>query len=687
MTTSNTPMIVSKISQEGLVTFHRQCYQMLNQQWNIREQMRFVDLAYIREQDWTKDNQRAKISNRYGDVTRYQDVTVPVVLPQVESAVTYQTATFLQGNPIFGVVATPDFEDEATQMEAILADNSTRGGWQREFILFFRDGFKYNLHALEVDWKREVTPVLETDLSFSSKIGKPKEVIWEGNTIKRMDMYNTFFDARVAPTEIHKKGEFAGYTEIMSRIQLKDFINKLPDKMVDNIRLAFESGFGAEAGGVGSGGIESYYLPDINPTALMQKNPRASMDWNAWAGLSNMGNKGSQILYKNIYEVTTLYGRILPSEFSLRVPAANTPQVWKLIVVNHQILIYAERQTNAHGFIPIIFGQPLEDGLQYQTKSLAMNVEPIQHLSSSLMAASVAARRRAISDRGLYDPSRVTEANINADNPSAKIPIRPAAYGKPLNEAYFPIPFRDDQSQYIMQELQQLQQFGNIISGRNQAQQGQFVKGNKTLHEYEDIMSHANGRDQMTAMMIETQIMTPVKLMLKLNILQYQGGTSLYSPGKNKVVNIDPVALRKAVINFKVSDGLLPSDKLINADSFQNALTAIANNPQIGAAYNIGPMFSYLMKTQGAEITEFEKSPQQQAYEAAVQQWQQTVEMMVKQNPQITQQQFPPQPIPANYGYIPGAPTNKQGSPPQSQTPQITPPQPQQSSQQSPQGT
>ena len=70
------------------------CSQMLNQQWNIREQMRFVDLAYIREQDWTKDNQRAKISNRYGDVTRYQDVTVPVVLPQVESAVTYQTATF-----------------------------------------------------------------------------------------------------------------------------------------------------------------------------------------------------------------------------------------------------------------------------------------------------------------------------------------------------------------------------------------------------------------------------------------------------------------------------------------------------------------------------------------------------------------------------------------------------------------
>jgi hypothetical protein len=302
--------------------------------------------------------------------------------------------------------------------------------------------------------------------------------------------------------------------------------------------------------------------------------------------------------------------------------------------------------------------------MQYQTKSLAKNVQPVQELSTALMAASVSARRRAISDRGLYDPSRVTEANINSDNPSAKIPVRPAAYGKPLNEAYYPIPFRDDQSPLIMQELAQLQQFGNIISGRNQAQQGQFVKGNKTLHEFESIMSHANGRDQNIAILIEAQVMTPIKEIIKLNNLQYQGGTSLVSADKKKVVTIDPVALRKAVLNFKISDGLLPSDKLIGAEAFQAATQAIMGSPQIGSAYNIGPMFSYLMKTQGAHIDEFEKSQQQQAFEQAVQQWQQTVVELMKQNPNITPQQFPPQPVPQSYGYVPGAPKSQQGQPP-----------------------
>ena len=661
--TANTPMIVPRLAQEGLLQFHRQCYQMLNQQWNIREQMRVLDLAYIRENDYTVEHQRAKLSNKYGDPTKYQNITVPVVMPQVEGAVTYQSSVFLQGNPIFGVVASPEFEDEAIQMESVISDQALRGGWARELMMAFRDGFKYNLFAIELDWSREVTAALETDLSFSASQARPKEIIWEGNTLKRLDLYNTFFDSRVAPTEIHKKGEFAGYTKLMSRIELKEFINRLPDKMVDNIKAAFESGMGSAPGGAGIGGIESFYMPIINPDALLNKNIRATTDWAAWAGIS-VGTNGAKISYKNLYEVTILYGKIIPSDFNLRVPSSNTPQVWKLIFVNHQVLIYAERQTNAHGYLPIIFGQPLEDGLQLQTKSLARNVLPIQEVSTALLTASMAARRRAISDRGLYDPSRVTEANINSDNPSAKIPVRPAAYGKPLNEAYYSIPFKDDQSPVIMQELQQLQQFGNIISGRNQAQQGQFVKGNKTLHEFESVMSHANGRDQNTAILLEAQFFTPAKEIIKLNILQYQGGTALFNPTKNKVITVDPVALRKAVLNFKISDGLLPTDKLINADAFQVALQVIGSSPQIQAGYNIGPMFSYMMKTQGAHITEFEKTPQQQAYEQAVQQWQQLVMEIMKQNSTVTTKQLPPQPLPQNYGYVPGAPANQQGQPP-----------------------
>jgi hypothetical protein len=511
---------------------------------------------------------------------------------------------------------------------------------------------------VEVNWGREVTQAVETDLSFTAGTeGKPKEVIWEGNCVKRWDLYNTFFDTRYKPTDLYKNGEFVGTTELMSRIHLKKFINELPDKMISNVKDAFESGMGTQ-GGSGTGGIESYYIPQINPDALMQIDPKRTTDWMSWAGM--LDRPPGQIEYRNLYEVTTLYARIIPSDFALRVPSANTPQVWKFIIVNHQVLIYAERQTNAHGYLPVLFGQANEDGLGFQTKSLADNAKPFQDISTALVNSAMAARRRAISDRTLYDPSRVSEAHINSDNPSAKIPVRPAAYGKPVSEAVYAFPFRDDQSAVAFQELPQMMQMANSVNGQNNAKQGQFVKGNKTQHEYADVMNNANGRDQMTSMLLESQVFTPLKEILKLNVMQYQAGVSIYSPSAESSVKIDPVALRKSQAVFKVTDGLTPTDKQISGDDLTVALQTIGSSPAIGAAYNIGPLFSYLMKTRNANLTAFEKSPQQVSYEQAVGQWSQTAQEVAKVGGTFST----PQPVPAQYGYTPGAPTAQQGTTP-----------------------
>lgn len=660
MATQSESILISKKSQGAVIEFYRQSYQLVNQQWNLRDQLRQIDLAYNREVDWTKRNQTAKLSNRLGDADKLQNIVVPVVLPAVESFTTYQSSVFLTGTPLFGVVSDPSNEDQALQLETILDDQAIRGGWVRELMMHFRDGAKYNIGALEVPWVREVTQSLENDITFDNgKQGKPKEVIWEGNALYNMDMYNTFWDSRVAPAHVHLRGEFAGYSRIHSRISLKQLIASLPAVIIDNVIPAFESagpGFGV---GVETGGIEAFYIPQVNPDAIINKNMYSSTNWLQWAGIVNSTNQ--KIEYKNIYQVTTLYARILPSDFGLRSPGQNTPQIWKFLIVNGQVVIYAERQTNAHQYLPMLFSQPLEDGLTYQTKSLATNVRPFQEVSTALMNSVLAARRRAISDRGLYDPSRVTEANINSQNPSAKIPIKPAAYGKPLSDAYFPIPFRDDQSPLMMQQIQGLQGLANYVTGQNQARQGQFVKGNKTLHEFDTVMNNANGRDQMTAMLYEAQLFTPLKLILKTNVLQYQGGIALFNRSKQQIVKIDPVALRNSTLNFKVSDGLTPIDKLINADAFQVGMQVLGSSPQIGAGYNITQVFSYLMKTQGADLAAFEKSPPQIAYEQAVQSWQQLVLQLAKAG--STPQQYPAQPKPQDYGFDPNAQLQQKPAP------------------------
>lgn len=663
MVAPTTPMYVPQKAQEGILAFHKSCHQLQLQNWNIRENLRAIDLAYMREQDWTAENRKAILANRYGDSNKLQNITVPVVLPQVEAAVAAQAAMFLTGLPIFQSVANPQFEDEAMQLNAIIEDQSVRGAWVRELQMFFRDGFKYNLSAIEVPWDTVVTAAVETDLTYSKTEGRPKSIVWEGNVLNRIDPYNLIMDTRCEPTLIPRDGEFAGYTRLVSRTVLKAYINKLPSKIIENVTRAFESGIG----GPGNTSPETYYQPMLNPLALLNRNIRASTDWMAWASLAN---PSPAIQYKNLYELTVLYGRIIPSDFGLKVPAANTPQVWKFIFVNNQVLIYAERQTNAHELIPILFGVPYEDGLKYQTKSLASNAIPFQQAASTLMNQSFAASRKAIFDRMVYDPSRIREGDINNPNPASKIPVKPAAYGKPVRDAYEAVPFRDDQSAVVFEKMQQLAAMTDEVTGRNRAQRGMFTKGNRTQAEYDSVMQNAGGRDMLVSMGYEAQVFTPMKEIMKINILQYQGGTTLYSGAEQTPVQIDPVALRKAVLNFKMADGLNPVGKEIDSDTLQVALQTMGSNRDIGNGYNITPAFSYLMKTQGTDLKPFEKTQQQLAYEGAMNSWNQAaaqvaelakaasmkIEGVTMENLQaMIEKLLPPQPTPQQFQYTPGS--------------------------------
>lgn len=646
-----TSIDLSTKSQEGVIAFYKQCERLGQSNWNLRNRLRSIDLAYQRELDRTQENADAIAANKAGDPTKFRNVTLPLIAPQVEAATNYQVSVFLTGSPIFGVVAPPEQQDIAMQYQAIFAENSSRGAWPMHLQMLFRDAFKYNLGLAEATWGREYLSIPETDISYlAGKEGKPKELLWQGNVLKRWDLYNSFFDTRVHPIDLCKYGEFAGTTVPMSRMALKKFVAELPDRIIPNIKAAFESGIMNP---------ESYDTPIINQDISSDFRPnRTDFNWEAWAGIAG---KKQPIDYKNSYFVTTLYARILPIDFSIRTTAESTPQIWKFIIVNGQVVIYAERQTNAHNLLPVLAIQSHVDGLGYQTKSMAANAEPFQAVGSALINSAMASRRRAISDRLLYDPSRVSAAHINSDNPSAKIPVRPAAYGKPLQEAVYPFPYNDNIAGQAFQELGQLIGLANTLNGSNQAKQGQFVRGNKTLHEYEDVMTNASASDQVTAILFENIFFTPLKEIFKSNILQYQPAGVIFSGEVQKVVEIKPVELRRAMMAFKVTDGLIPTDKVISADELTVALQTLSASPALSQAYNIGEAFSYLLKTRNVDLKPFEKSKEQLAYEQAMMQWQQMAQLAIEKGGTFNT----PQPTPQQYGYNPSQqPLNQNGTTP-----------------------
>jgi len=626
------PTLLNKESQQQVISYLKSRVNIFDSFSSLRDEMEKRDMAYQRERDLTPEQLQAAVANRRGDFSKIKNFEVPVVYPQVESAVTYQTSVFLQGTPLFGAVAAPQFADQALALETLIDEQSTVGGWTREFIIAFRKAFKYNWSPIEISWHKDVQVSVATDYT-DAPAARPLTTTWEGNKVKSLDPYNTFFDSRVPPAEVYKRGEFVGYTDVMSHIELKDFLQKLPERI--NVTEAINSNVQ----------LDLYYIPQINQHMLASQIVQTSGGWDEWFGLST---EQKRLSYKSIYQVTTLYARILPAQFGLQVPEKNTPQIWKFIVVNGSVVVYAEKLTNAHNYLPILIMQPNEDGLGLQTKSLAENVEVVQDLTSSLMSSVIAARRLAVHGRTLYDATRIKKSAIESTNPY--IPVRGIMNESPINAAVYPFPFRDDQSGIILQEYNQFYSLANVISGQNPARGGQFVKGNKTKFEYADVMGNANGRDQLCSMLIEAQVMTPLKHMLKTNILQYQANKVLYNADQQQMVSIDPIKLREAVMSFKISDGLTPAEKLANLDIMGTAFQVIGSSPQISSQYNIGPMFSYLMKMQGADLRPFEKPENQLQYEQAVSQWQQVVVQMAKDNPEIRPEQLPPQPMPQQFG-------------------------------------
>lgn len=633
---SNTPMLLKTDSQAGLVQYMELASASLLSGSQIRSSMRFADLAYMRENDQTIAQWKAKTANRLGDKSKIQNVVVPVVMPQVESSVETLSEIFCSQFPIFKFGASPDKEDVALQYNAIMEENQTRGGWVRQLNMFFRDGLKYNINALEVNWCEKKIWTVETDTSVQGgTVGKAKELLWAGNELTRRDLYNTFFDTRVAPAEVHVRGEFAGYVELLSRMELKRYINSLPNKFVDNINAAFNSGIG---GAGTSSSTYSFYTPDLNPEALFSKSPTDAFDWMSWVGL-RMGE--GKVAYKNAYELKTIYARIIPSDFNIIAPSRNTPQIWKFVVVNNRVLIYAERQPNVHDYIPLIFGQPLEDGLRFQTKSYSKNIEGFQDIASALWNERLASARRRLTDRAIYNPLLVRAEDVNSPVENAKIPIRNSMYGKKLEDAYHAIPFQDENSQLFSQEADMIYKMSQIVSGKNNPALGQFQKGNKNNPEWEQTMSNANSRDKSMARFMEDQVFVPVKQIIKLNILQFQPAGEIYSMSEQRSVTIDPLTIRKTALDFKVADGLLPIEKEMKSDEFAVAAQTIQSVPQLQQGYNVVPMFTYMMKLRGLDGLEtFEKSPLQIQFEQMTAQWQQVAIEAAKAG-----QKVPPQPV------------------------------------------
>ncbi len=596
--TTNVALKLPKKVQKNLIAFANMRYASFGIS-TYRERFEKIDKAIQLE----SDNRREKIPDYFDDVEQ------PLVAGPTSTVANFLIDTFVNNQHLFEVVAPdPTNAEGADQMNAINEENSKRSNWTREFLLFFRNMPKYNYGAMELLWEIEPILSLTTDAVNGSNTGAAVEASTrQGNVFHSWDPYNTFYDTSVDVNQVHAKGEFAGTVERVSMIELQSRIDKL--KLAGRHLMNID-----KIWSVGSSAPTHYYTPAVRTEVSASKQD------NGWLGFFGetpdmVGSERRSLSF--MYEYVTMYVRIIPKMFGASTPGADKIQIWKLHIVGWDTLIYAEKQNNAHGFFPSVFVQLDEQNIQDQVKSLAEKLIPMQNLSTKLYDSRLASIVRAIGDRALYDGGRIEKRHLDSDNPKAKIPVKPNILNPGLSNAYASIPFNDNISQTFLQELGFLDQRANKTSGLNNPQQGQLQKGNRTLGEFNEVMANADDDLRTWGKLVQAQAMTPLKQILKTNILQYQPPTTIVPDNGQVQQQIDPVTLRKAAIGFKVADNLVTKEAILDMPTARSFFELLLQSPQLQQFYGerLPDLVDHVFSTMGFNTRDFrsQQQPQGQA--------------------------------------------------------------------------
>lgn len=610
----NKVIVPSKQAQDKILDFSKRVLAEHKKFTAYKSKMEAIDIAYARYKanvDVTTEvtpGQGIDAATTPVGVMNLPSTTPPVVISQVDSMVGYLAEVFLSGSPLFPVVSSPKSKEYAEQLETLLDDHATIGGYARQILLFLRDGVKYNLAPIELDW----TSIEQYSMMDEMLQPGVKKVVKDRKSytkVKRIDPYNTVWDFNVPPGDIAAEGDYAGYVDLISRTKLKRKLQRLADD-----GKAFNTREAINATSIYTSGenLGNYYMHPQVSDYIASRKPISEINYYNY--LTGEKEDSTGIPRANNFEVFTFYARILPSEFSLNSPSPNTTQIWKFMTVNGQYVVQAERILSAYDYLPILFGQPLEDGLGYQTKSIAEGHMPIQQAAETLFNISFNAARRAVSDRAIYNSSLISPSDINAPVPAPKIPVQVNSLDPNfrLSDAYYQIPFDSRGTEGAFQSGMQIVAFGKDLSGLNSPMQGQFQKGNKSVQEWNDTMGGADARLRLPALTLEYQVFQPMKNILKLNLYQYGNDVELVSQktGEQILVNMDE--LRKQVLAFRVADGFTPKSKLAGTDAIISSMNMISQSPILQQAYGtmLPGMFAHMNQLLGIRGLE-EYIPQQ----------------------------------------------------------------------------
>jgi hypothetical protein len=563
----------------------------------FRTKLESIDEAYAKTKVTIDDTDVCTGAN--STVSENVAIKVPIVNSEIDSVIAFLSGIFVNRSPLFQVISDEAHPQMAMEFQALISKDARQQGWGRQLLRFISKAVRYNIAAIEVesDTQKDFN-LASTGIEGATSL----EIEYVPVTrLKALDMYNALFDYRVSPGDIAAKGEYVGYNEIISKVELKALGNRRSEeKIAYNLKEAYSSTMA---------GTDEYWNTPPNIAEATHLSAEEKTDWFDWAGITESTNLK---MAASSYFKTKLYIRIIPHEFGLQIVNPTIPRIIRLEIINNTHIISYKEMVTPLDLLPIFFADTREDGFDYQTKSIGETVTPYQDVATELLHVRLEGSKRALNDRAIYDPDYLDTLDVNSPTAAAKMPLKKALRNAgdraPMSQIYYQIPFESQGVVNALTDLGTIMELKDQVNGVGMGMRGQHRKGNRTLGEFDAVEGGSEAKGMPYAIRIEEQVMTPLKLFVKYFILSSSKvEQEILDIESQQVVKVNLVELRKAMLEFRLTDGLRPKAALTDPNVLSTALQFVQNSPELNQEYSSGAIFADMMAVLDIDISKHKR--------------------------------------------------------------------------------
>lgn len=515
---------------------------------------------------YSKEDRERLRDNQAGRGPKPVSVNLPLTAAKLDELTTFLLEVFWPNQGMHSAIAKRDEQPLANGVALLMNKHAATRQHYRRLSRFFFDALKYNLSALVVEWVEERGYKLKNTADKRAMISRD-EIIWRGNDLLNMDVYNLFWDPAVHPVDVPTKGEFFAFVDMITPFALrKRAAGGQVSSAADRVLVK-----NTHTGQYSTAEIDSVYGASMRfweePPVVRGSTDDGSgfTDWAKFAGVSDTG-AGVELL--------TYYGWMNPKEFGLS--ADDELQIWRIRVAQSQFIVDVEHLNNAHNMLPLAICSPNEDGLGLQQKSSAETLTEFQQFASFLMNVHQSAARKSLWGLTVYDPTFVNLAD-QKDSVAGQVPVQPAGYGKPIGDHVRV--FNDSpRTEGTMIDVARVADMMEAVLPTNILKQVTDLE-RATNYQAAATVQGANRRSLKMARVIDDQAIKPLKRMQLHNVMQYMDEVEVLDEQGN-MVRVDVAALRDMQLEYTIGEGLQGMDKLMTMSVLKDIIMAVIQSQQ-----------------------------------------------------------------------------------------------------------